>query len=107
MRLTLNIDNYSHQIDTTDPELLGKWMEEIFARASSTAGFSNATYITAQVFPSYVPDSSVPSGGRMDWIADTRIIGGLFEISSPRDFVAALSKQLDDAEALHDQDARA
>jgi len=99
MRLTISIDSYRHEIDSTDPELLGKWMLEIFARAS-TKGFNNATYITAQVFPSYIPDSSAPEGGRLDWIADSRIIGGIFQVSSPRDLVTALAKQIDDAEGL-------
>jgi hypothetical protein len=97
MRLTINIDGLGHQIDSTDPELLGKWMLEIFARAA-TSGFTNATYITVQVWPTWIPDASAPQGTRPDWVADTRIVGGVWQVASPRELVAALAKQLDDAE---------
>lgn len=102
MKLTISIDAMPHQIDSTDPELLAKWIEEIFARAS-TSGLSDATYITMQVFPSFVSDPAVSGGYRPDWIADTRIIGGVFQVRTPRELVEALAKQIDDAEALHGQ----
>lgn len=97
MRLSINIDNIRHEIDSTDPELLGKWVVEIFARAGE---MTNATWITFQAYPSWVPDSTVPNGGRPDWIADTRIIGGIFQVKSPRELVKALAKQIDEYEGL-------
>ena len=33
MRLEISIDSMPYMIDTTDPVLLGKWAEEILARA--------------------------------------------------------------------------
>jgi hypothetical protein len=47
MKLTICVDNMPMQIDSTDPELLGKWMLEVFARAAAH-GITNATYITVQ-----------------------------------------------------------
>jgi hypothetical protein len=98
MRLTINIDNMPHQIDSTDPELIGKWVAEIFARAVAF-GITPATQIQVQIYPSWIPDETVP-GGRPDWIADTRIIGHVYEIRTPRELVKVLSDQLDDAEVL-------
>lgn len=99
MRLEIRINNMSHVIDSTDPDLLGRWMAEIFAR---TGGLSPADIIQVYTWPSYIPDHEAPGGTRLDWIADTRIIGGVFQVKTPRELVEALSKQLDDAEALHD-----
>jgi hypothetical protein len=98
VRLTISIDGVPHPIDSTDPVLLGNWMVEIFARAGE---ISNATYITVQVYPSFIPDPAAPQGMRADWIADTRIVGRVFQVKTPRELVAALAKQLDDAEAEH------
>jgi hypothetical protein len=98
VRLTISIDSVPHQIDSTDPVLLGNWMAEIFARAGE---MSNATYISAQVYPSFIPDPASPQGMRADWIADTRIVGGVFQVKTPRELVEALARQLDDAEADH------
>ena len=98
MRLTISIDSVPHHIDSTDPVLLGNWMAEIFARAGE---MSNATYISAQVYPSFIPDPAAPQGMRADWIADTRIVGGVFQVKTPRELVEALARQLDDAEADH------
>jgi hypothetical protein len=97
MRLTISIDNVPHQIDSTDPVLLGNWMLEIFARVGP---FTPATYCQVQAYPSFVNDPSSPQGLRPDWIADTRIIGGVFQVKTPRELVEALAKQLDDAEGL-------
>ena len=99
MRLTLNIDGYSHQIDSTDPELIGKWVAEIFARVVAS-GWTPATYITAQAYPSFIPDGTPQ--GKLDWIADTRIIGGVFTAASPEELLAGLAKQLEEQQAIRD-----
>ena len=98
MRLTIQIDGTSHTIDSTDPELLGKWVIEIFGRAIAF-GINQATYIQVQAYPSWVADGG---NGRPDWITDSRIIGNVYQIRSPADLVAALGRQLDEAAALHD-----
>jgi hypothetical protein len=97
VRLEIRVDGYSFVIDSTDPELLGKWMLEVFARVGP---FTPGTYCQVQAFPSFVSDPSSPQGLRPDWIADTRIIGGVFQVKSPRELVEALAKQLDEAEGL-------
>jgi len=97
VKITIQVDGYPFQIDTVDPELLGKWISEIFARVGP---LGPASYIQVQAFPSFIMDRSAPQGMRPDWIADTRIIGGVFQVSSPRDLVTALAKQIDDAEGL-------
>lgn len=107
MRLTISIDSIGHEIDTTDPELLGRWIVEIFGRIREPGA---ATFITMRVAPSWLP---VERQGRTDyvadWSADSMIIGRVTQVRSPRELVAALGRQLDDADALrseHDQPAR-
>ena len=99
MRLTILIDAMPHQIDSTDPELIGKWLAEIFGRAAAW-GITPATQIEAQVYPSWVPADN-PDGSKPDWIADTRIIGRTYQVQSPRDVVTMLARQLDEAEGEH------
>jgi hypothetical protein len=99
MRLEIRVDSIPHQIDSTDPELLGKWVMEIFARVGP---FTPATCCQVQAYPSFVSDPGSPQGLRPDWIADTRIIGGVFQVKSPRELVEALGRQLDEAEGLGD-----
>ena len=96
MRLTITIDGMAHQIDSTDPELLGKWITEIFGRAV-TAGISPATYIQVQIYPSWIPDGA---GGKPDWIADTRIIGSTYVIKTPQEIADKLAEQLKDWKEL-------
>ena len=98
MRLTIEIDNVRHEIDSTDPELLGKWIVESFGRAIA-AGITPATYIRVQAYPSWVPDANQP-GGRADWITDSRILGNSYQVWSPRDLLKARSDELDRADAL-------
>ena len=95
MRVHLNIDSVSHQIDTRDPELLGRWLVEIFARVR----WSPATWAQVQVYPSFVQtkDGAPPE---LDWIADSRIITNAVPVMSPQEFVNALQKYLDDAKEL-------
>jgi len=98
VRLALIIDNYRHDIDSTDPELLGKWMVEIFARVQWTP----ATYIQVNAQPSYLPQLP-DSQPQFDWIADSRIMGQLIPVKSPREVVEALSALIDEYEAMpHD-----
>ncbi|HEY4251223.1 MAG TPA: hypothetical protein VGM87_08480 [Roseomonas sp.] len=100
MRLQISVDGMSHQIDSTDPELLGKWMVEIFGRLI-TGGLNQSSYVQVQAYPSFVPIDE-PPGSRPDWIADTRIIGGTFQVRTPRELVAGLAAQLDEMEATGD-----
>jgi len=87
-----------HEIDSTDPELLGKWVVEIFGRAVA-GGISASTRIMVRAQPSWIPDDS-PAGGRPDWIADSRVMGHAYQVSSPHDLVAVLAQQIADAEAM-------
>lgn len=98
MRLTIITDGIPHEIDSTDPELLGKWITEIFGRAVA-AGITPATQFEVRVYPSWVPDGS-PQGWRSDWSADTQIIGRTHQVHSPRELIAILAAQLDEAEKL-------
>jgi hypothetical protein len=97
MRLTINIDNYRHEIDSTDPETLGRWIVEILARAEKT--WTPATYVTVQVQPTFIasPDEN---SWRPDWITDNRIISEQISIRTPADLLAALQAQLEKLEAL-------
>jgi hypothetical protein len=92
MRLRINVDNLGHEIDSTDPELLGKWVVEIFAR---TGPFTPATYVQIQASPSSVQTED--GRGRPDWIADSRIVGGVFQALTPQGLVDGLQKQINEA----------
>lgn len=92
MRLTITVDGQPHAIDSTDPELLGKWVVEIFARIGEV---TPATYLQVQAWPSYIVNGR---NGAVDWIADSRIISGVFRASSPRELLDGLAAQLDQAE---------
>lgn len=94
MRLTLQIDGMRHEIDSTDPETLGRWMVEILARVTHP---TPATLIQMQAWASWLPDDS-PQGGHPDWIADTRYTGNLATVSTPRDIVNALAAWVDEYE---------
>ena len=96
MKLRIIIDGIPHDCDTTDPDLLGKWIVEIFGRIRQ---ITPATIIEFQAWPSWLPQTS---GGDWapDWIADSRIIGSIRPIRSPRDLVTELGKQVDEYEEL-------
>lgn len=96
MRLSLIIDGIFHQCDSTDPDLLGKWIMEIFGRIQQ---ITPATLIEFRAEPSWVPQGKdLPWGP--DWLADSRVLGQVRPIRSPRDLVAELGKQLDEYERL-------
>jgi hypothetical protein len=97
MRLRIQIDAMNHEIDSTDPELLGKWVVEMFARIESL--WSPATLIQVQAQPSWLPTEN--GRGRTDWIADGRVIGNVYTVRSPQELVDALQQQIRDLEAVH------
>ena len=89
MQLDIQVDAISHRIDTVDPDLLGKWIVEIFTR---TGPWTPATLVRVQAYPSYVP---TPDGrGRADWIADTRYLE-VMQVRTPQDIVDRLQAQID------------
>ena len=95
MRLNLIIDGIIYQIDSSDPDLLARWIIEIFGRIPV---IYPATDIRVQAAPSFLPDGK--GSWRPDWAADSRVLGRLDEVKSPRDLLDALTRQLDDLEAL-------
>jgi hypothetical protein len=95
MRLRLIIDNFTHEIDTTDPDLLGRWIVEIFGRMRD---WNPATDVRMQAGPSYFPE--VGGAWTADWLTDSRIIAQQRPILSPRDLVAELGKILDESDNL-------
>ena len=97
MRLKLIIDGYYHEIDSTDPELLARWIMEIFGRMRE---ITPATQIQVQAQPSWLPCANPAQPWAADWTADGRIIGQTVAVRSPRELLDALGKQLDEAEAL-------
>jgi hypothetical protein len=92
MRLQLFIDGVPHEIDSTNPELLGKWVIEIFSRVTYP---TPDTLFEVRAMPSWVPDQ-VP-----DWITDSQFMAQV-RVMSPRDLVDALVRQLNDWERAHD-----
>ena len=96
VKLRLSIDGILHECDSADPELLGKWIVEIFGRIRQ---ITPATLIEFQAAPSWLPQNA-DGDWRPDWIADSRVIGQVRRITSPRDLVTELSAQLDEYEGL-------
>jgi hypothetical protein len=95
MRLQLIIDSYPYVIDSSDPDLLARWIIEIFGRIRE---IHPSTQIELRAAPSFLLDDS----GQWwpDWQADTRVINQPMTIRSPRELIEALSKQLDQAGEL-------
>jgi hypothetical protein len=100
MRLQIAIDAMNHQIDSTDPELLGKWIMEMFARVADT--WSPATQFQVYVQPSWLPTRD--GRGRADWIADSRVMGRIYDVKTPRELLDALAGQIEELEKLHGRD---
>lgn len=100
MRLMLRIDGLDHQIDSTDPDLLARWIVEMFGRIRQ---ITPDTLIELQTWPSFVWDDDA-HGWAPDWIADSRVIGQVMNPRTPRELVDALNKQLDQWEAFRGDD---
>jgi hypothetical protein len=98
VKLRIIIDGLPHEIDSTDPDLLARWIVEIFGRIPQ---IYPSTLIEVQARPSWVNDGSIERPNWVpDWAADARVIGQVQRIRSPRELLAALAVQLDEAEAL-------
>lgn len=98
MKLSIFLDGIPFEIDSTEPDLLARWIIEILGRMTDiTAG----TLIELRVRPSFLFDAA-SNAWRPDWTADSRIIGQTTYIRSPRDLLDALAKQLDAAEETTD-----
>jgi hypothetical protein len=78
MRIELfDWQGYNFRIDSSDPELLGRWLVETLLKTKPD--FANPARI--QVWPSFTAD------GKPDWIADSRVIGVLENVYSPQDVI--------------------
>jgi hypothetical protein len=99
VRLTIVIGGMGHQIDSADPDMIGKWIVEIFGRMRD---WNQGTYISMQAYPSSLPDEN--GGWRADWIADSRIVGQSVPVRSPRELADALSSWVDEWERLRQSD---
>jgi hypothetical protein len=95
--MTINIDGISHQIDTTNPDLLTSWILEIFGRIPGAP--APATYITVQIYPSVLWSGTE---WKPDWIADSRVLSQVYHVKEPRDIIDALSQQLEEKENLYE-----
>jgi hypothetical protein len=101
VRLSIVIDSINHDIDSSDPELLGRWIMEIFGRLPV---IYPSTQIRIQAWPSFVLTRLDPPEWGPDWVTDSRVLGQLRPVRSPRDVVAALTQQLDELDALREQE---
>ena len=94
MRLKIIIDGIYHEIDSTDPETLGRWMVEIYGRVQHP---TPATLYQVQAYPSCIwDDSQYP---KCDWIQDSRWLGQLGTARTPRELLVQLTQWLNDYEA--------
>jgi len=87
MRLQIIIDNMHHEIDTTDPKLLFKWVEEILGRMPM---WHPSTMVRLQAWPSFLYNKESQSW-EADWIQDSRILGQYEEVKDPDDWINALN----------------
>lgn len=94
MRVYIGIDSYSVQITTRDPELLARWLGEVFTGVD----WQPSTYIRVQVWPTPVMNGKPQPD--LDWIADSRIITRWARISSPQEFVDELQAQVNELKEL-------
>lgn len=93
MRLTIQIDDVTSQIDSTDPETLGRWMVEIFGRVRNP---TTATFYRIQAYPSFVPKDN--GEYQPDWIADTRYME-VGKAHNPRELLQLLNAWLSNYES--------
>lgn len=97
MRIRISVDGYGSEIDSTDPQTLGRWMVEIFARYPD-AGPQTIYQVFAN--PSHVYNRK--SGQyHSDWIQDTRYLE-VGRARSPRELLTELTAWLDAYEARDD-----
>ena len=94
MRFQVDIDSYTHQCDSTDPELLGRWLIEIFGRHQWSAG----TFCRVRAYPSCGDLAPGGTSEQRDWIADTRYMD-TWAPTSPRELLDKMGKTLDRYEA--------
>jgi len=96
MKLTIVIDNIRHDIDSTNPEILGKWVVEILGRYPE---WNPATYCYVQAQPTFIYEPHT-NKYHTDWITDNRVIGDVMPFKNPRDLVTALGEQIERAEQI-------
>lgn len=99
MRLTIAVDNLRHEIDSTDPETLARWILEIIGRFAWTP----ATYAYFQVYPSFTLNRETGEYAP-DWVADSRVLGEFTQFRGPRDLLIALADQIERQEELAERD---
>lgn len=89
MRVLIYVDGIPAEITTRDPELLGRWLAEVFANIE----FTPATMVEFRAYPGW-------TGQYADWIMDSRVITRQTPVRSPQEFVDALQAQIDEAASL-------
>jgi hypothetical protein len=95
VKAELFIDGYPYGITTSDPELLARWLVEVF----SNVDWTPATLAEIRVTPTWGRvDGKLPA--RPDWICDTRILGERAQVRTPREFAEALLSQIHRYEQL-------
>ena len=90
MRVEISIDNIAFSITTRDPELMGRWLAELFASVDWTP----TTWVQMHVYPVWLPDQDP------DWLTDTRVLTRGAPVRTPQEFVDALQAQIDDMEKI-------
>jgi len=90
MRVEISVDSIPFSITTRDPELMGRWLAEVFTAVDWTP----ATRVEMHVYPLWA------TGQDPDWITDTRVLTRNSPVRSPQEFIDALQAQIDDLEKL-------
>lgn len=94
MHMTITVNSYSFTIDSIDPEILGKWMVEIFERVGP---LGNADQVYVRAYPSF-SGHNIDGTPRVDWIEDTRFVDTLYNTRTPREIIEALEQAISDYE---------
>jgi hypothetical protein len=100
MRLRLYVDGYPLEICTRDPELLARWLAEIFGAIQWTP----ATQVEVQAHPLFWPGDDGLAYAAPDWVARSPIVSQRTPVTSPRETAEALLGQVHRLEAEQAQE---
>ena len=89
----------SRCIDTRDLSMLARWIVQTLADLQPTP----QAPATVMAWPQWAP--SEDAQGRADWIADSRVLGQMVKVLTPRDVVDVLRGQIEEQEKLAAADA--
>lgn len=80
-----------YQIDSLDPDTLGKWLLEIFDRTRP----DHVAPARVQMWPSWDRD-----GKTADFVVDNRVLGRVYTVRSAQEVIDRMQEMVNEAKAL-------